>query len=480
MLCRVCAGYPACYVPPPPLSYPPLLALDPYYNFLNLAAQRASPTTTHPSLPAIVASSASNVALPVRSPPTGQTSLLSSRLPSVLANTSSIALPISSLPPPTYSSSLVHSSTPLALKPINSLSAVAASHQPFAKRAPPPAYHPPPPHLSGFTELTELARTWGTTTAPVKPSSQLDLYAERLRQLSAVSGGDKFNISSLYAAAAKKSAEDSLDLSKPKFSPQEDVVEDEEEEEAQDLSLRPRSPRPVSPAVSPPPSGPAESPEIRADILPPSNGGFGLMHSSSLVGELISKFGLSNIQEYQEAYRKALAESAMAGSIKRKLEEDVGGSPEKLRKSSDKDFLYAGTWLPSSSMYSSPPNSYVNSAVTSNLRDNMTAIKDKIKGTNRRSSLKDIALPPLPPGMTLPPIEPSAVRALVQKGRLDAIFDPELRKEIISKGRNDTCEYCGKVCSLIIYPKRALQYNPKRRKKDREHTVQGKQRKKVR
>ena len=36
-------------------------------------------------------------------------------------------------------------------------------------------------------------------------------------------------------------------------------------------------------------------------------------------------------------------------------------------------------------------------------------------------------------------------QALAQKGRLDAIFDPQTRKDLISRGRNDTCEFCGKV-----------------------------------
>ena len=292
-----------------------------------------------------------------------------------------------------------------------------------------------------------MARTWGTSSLSGS-KHQLDLYAERLRQLSA-SPADKvgFSISSLYAAANKKAedliSQSSLDLSKPKFS-------EEEEEEAQDLSLRrdpsPSPAQPPSPAVSPPPSQPADSPEIRTDIHHPAFGG------SSLVGELISKFGLNNIQEYQDAYRKALVES---GSLKRKLEDE---SPvEKMRKTSGRDFMYAGTWLPSSSIYSSS-NTLQHQDTISHLRDNMAALKDKITKTNRRSTLKDIALPPLPAGVSLPLIEPSAVRALVQKGRLDAIFDPELRKEIISKGRNDTCEFCGKVfknCSNLTVHRRS-------------------------
>ena len=61
-------------------------------------------------------------------------------------------------------------------------------------------------------------------------------------------------------------------------------------------------------------------------------------------------------------------------------------------------------------------------------------------------------------GIHIPPIEPSAIKALAQKGRLDAIFDPQTRKELISRGRNDTCEYCGKVfknCSNLTVHRRS-------------------------
>ena len=76
----------------------------------------------------------------------------------------------------------------------------------------------------------------------------------------------------------------------------------------------------------------------------------------------------------------------------------------------------------------------------------------------RRLSLKDIPLPALPPGVQMPAMEPAAIKALAQKGRLDAIFNPDARKEIISRGRNDTCEFCGKVfknCSNLTVHKRS-------------------------
>jgi len=45
------------------------------------------------------------------------------------------------------------------------------------------------------------------------------------------------------------------------------------------------------------------------------------------------------------------------------------------------------------------------------------------------------------PAHKLPPMEPSAMRALVEQGRFDVLFNPQVRQN----GRNDTCQYCGKV-----------------------------------
>ena len=47
---------------------------------------------------------------------------------------------------------------------------------------------------------------------------------------------------------------------------------------------------------------------------------------------------------------------------------------------------------------------------------------------------------------------------MAQKGRLDALFDPQTRKDLISRGRNDTCEFCGKVfknCSNLTVHRRS-------------------------
>ena len=74
----------------------------------------------------------------------------------------------------------------------------------------------------------------------------------------------------------------------------------------------------------------------------------------------------------------------------------------------------------------------------------------------KRNSLGSLNLPP---GLQLPPMEPSAIKSLVEKGRIDALFNPELRKDIMSRnGRNDTCEFCGKVfknCSNLTVHRRS-------------------------
>merc|ERR1712012_1206900 len=54
--------------------------------------------------------------------------------------------------------------------------------------------------------------------------------------------------------------------------------------------------------------------------------------------------------------------------------------------------------------------------------------------------------------------EPSALKAIAAKGRLAALFDPEQRKDLTGRARNDTCEYCGKVfknCSNLTVHRRS-------------------------
>ena len=175
------------------------------------------------------------------------------------------------------------------------------------------------------------------------------------------------------------------------------------------------------------------------------------LSQSSLVGELMQRFGFNDISEYKEAYRRALQESTKEikcemDSVLQKEERKEEDAKEEIDCHKEPSIhetasaQFAGFWNPAS--YSTGPVK----------PDGRTLGRGKKNGGTKDLNLQ------LPPGITLPLIEPSAVRALAQKGRLDAIFDPELRKEIISRGRNDTCEFCGKVfknCSNLTVHRRS-------------------------
>ena len=57
----------------------------------------------------------------------------------------------------------------------------------------------------------------------------------------------------------------------------------------------------------------------------------------------------------------------------------------------------------------------------------------------------------------LPPMEPSAIKSLVQKGHIGALFDPQYQKEVIATSKQ-SCEFCGKVfknCSNLTVHRRS-------------------------
>merc|ERR1711971_383018 len=58
----------------------------------------------------------------------------------------------------------------------------------------------------------------------------------------------------------------------------------------------------------------------------------------------------------------------------------------------------------------------------------------------------------------LPPMEPSAIKSIMEKGQIGALFHPEYRRELMSSGKNDSCEFCGKVfknCSNLTVHRRS-------------------------
>jgi len=97
------------------------------------------------------------------------------------------------------------------------------------------------------------------------------------------------------------------------------------------------------------------------------------------------------MQEYSEAFRRALKEQ----------------EKENLAQASS-------LWSPASQL----------------LRD--SAPQEPIK--------ESLILPP-----DLPPMEPSAIKSIMEKGQIKALFHPEYRRELMSSGKNDSCEFCGKV-----------------------------------
>ena len=328
----------------------------------------------------------------------------------------------------------------------------------------------------------------------------------------------------------------------------EDMMEEgmeDEEDEAEDLTTKSASTQHSTPTNTPVPSSSSEQ------TPKPTN-----FNTGSMIGDLMSKFGFSDIQEYQEAYRKALQESGTntkpnddrdrsnnniedhirsktpqvngEKSLQLRLREDIAkampgvnsldlaasspffnaGLPphsglanndinyaaKRLKLSERENNLFAGLWNPNSGaaaaaaqaslaaqvgagfdMYRNLPRSTSSETVNSShmigsshgpsspRSENGSKSVGRGGGRGRgrggkRSSISDIPLPSLPPGVQIPLMEPSALRAIAQKGRLGALFDPSQRKELIGRHRNDTCEYCGKVfknCSNLTVHRRS-------------------------
>ncbi len=226
-------------------------------------------------------------------------------------------------------------------------------------------------------------------------------------------------------------------------------------------------------------------------------------NTPSIVSELIRKFGFNDLKEYQAAFRKAIQESGSLatnnnskGNITNEniiAEDDHFGKLNakatlrlrddvlKLRTGNEnsgglldlsaihnsfapnidksKEVLFAGLWMPGLLRHQTAAAAAA--AANTDLRKsigngNNGGLAITQRG-QRRSTSKDMNIS-LPPGVSLPPMEPSAIKALAEKGRLDAIFDPRMRKELIGRGRNDTCEYCGKVfknCSNLTVHRRS-------------------------
>ena len=49
------------------------------------------------------------------------------------------------------------------------------------------------------------------------------------------------------------------------------------------------------------------------------------------------------------------------------------------------------------------------------------------------------------PGLSLPPMEPIAVKSMIKTVQTKTLLDQESRVQLIAGKRNNTCEYCGKL-----------------------------------
>jgi hypothetical protein len=276
-----------------------------------------------------------------------------------------------------------------------------------------------------------------------------------------------------------------------------ETMDEDDVDEAEDLTTRSVCTPMSTPASTPVPSSSSAEKMVNSNSM-----------AGSMIGDLMSKFGFSDIQEYQEAYRKALAESGatrshnnnniIANEAARSKTPQENGSGGLLRLRDDivkpgmvnsldlasgmnpflsglsqhfdvakrlkldrenSSNLFAGLWMPGQShhhtdLFRNLPRSSMPNSTTPSLGGRPI----NSRTGRKRSSISDIDMPPLPPGVVLPPMEPSALKAMAQKGRLQALFDPEARKDVTGRSRNDTCEFCGKVfknCSNLTVHRRS-------------------------
>ena len=365
-------------------------------------------------------------------------------------------------------------------------------------------------------------------------------------------GSSDLNLSTRVAPDSSGKATTNGDTDKHSSgSVDEDMLDDgmdceDEEDEAEDLTTKSASTPHSTPANTPVPSSSSEHISKSTSLT-----------TGSMIGDLMSKFGFSDIQEYQEAYRKALQESGAntklndardrsnnniedpvhirsktpqvngEKSLQLRLRDDIAkampgansldlaasspffnaGLPlqsglgandmnqaKRLKLGERENNLFAGLWMPNSGaaaaaaaahaslaaqggldMYSNMPRSTSSETINSSHMVGSSGGPSSPRSENgsrgmgrgggrgrgrggKRSSISDIPLPNLPPGVSIPLMEPSALRAIAQKGRLGALFDPSQRKELIGRHRNDTCEYCGKVfknCSNLTVHRRS-------------------------
>ncbi|KAG5336409.1 BC11A protein, partial [Acromyrmex charruanus] len=152
---------------------------------------------------------------------------------------------------------------------------------------------------------------------------------------------------------------------------------------------------------------------------------------ASLVGDLMEKFGLSNIAQYSEAYRQALQENHRSGFLKTE-------SPCNLTNTLNNNKEKESALSPTNFNSSTTPNIFSGQGFP-------------------RSSGPDFGGLWLPSPHYLENNEfRKASKATTSSLALQGLPSPLLKKE--RSGRNDTCEYCGKVfknCSNLTVHRRS-------------------------
>ncbi|XP_059222554.1 B-cell lymphoma/leukemia 11A [Stomoxys calcitrans] len=196
----------------------------------------------------------------------------------------------------------------------------------------------------------------------------------------------------------------------------------------------------------------------RLDAKSESPKGLSAGGPTSLVGELMDKFGLSNIAQYSEAYKQALQESGSfkniskdhdnnntAGSPMNQMTDKMNGFPAALRlreefaknmfqKPSQQDPNAPPTQVPMFNPFQNPFEISKRMKMDGNDWWNMQAL-------HRNEALFE--------NLKLKPLGLGSANSLLAQNSL-------MKKE--SRQRNDTCEYCGKVfknCSNLTVHRRS-------------------------
>lgn len=194
---------------------------------------------------------------------------------------------------------------------------------------------------------------------------------------------------------------------------------------------------------------------------------------AAFVQEIMSRFCFSSgsgLADYEAAYKAAavavastlpaLGQTAAASSLEKENCDYNNWRPEGRHHPPGGPFG-GRIWTPDSGTTTAGavPSLPATTSASGDTNSHKRLPGQKIKSSPppRGKSLRELSL--LPGGLQLPcKIEPSAVKNLIQKGRIDALFDPESRKELIGRGKNDTCEYCGKIfknCSNLTVHRRS-------------------------